>query len=60
MGADRPLHLVSRLPQDGDMRPRFMFRDREIAWYRHEAELVAAGFRLARRYRCRVYAAPRP
>jgi hypothetical protein len=56
MGADRPLHLLCRTPDDGPSKTRFMFQDREMEWYRTPMERVGAVYRMARPYRRRVFA----
>lgn len=56
LGAGRPLHLVAQLDERDERRTRFMFRHKEIGWYRNPAELMAIAFRVAKKYRRRVYA----
>jgi hypothetical protein len=55
-GAGVPLHLMCRLPPDGNRKTRFMLQDMEIHWYTEPLERLGAAYRIARRYRRRVYA----
>ena len=53
-GADVPLHLTCRLPEDGNRKTRFMLQDMEINWYSTPLDRMAAMYRIARRYRRRI------
>lgn len=53
-GAGVPLHLICRLPADGNRKTRFMLQDMEINWYSNSLERIGAMYRIARRYRRRV------
>ncbi|MEM7424554.1 MAG: toll/interleukin-1 receptor domain-containing protein [Pseudomonadota bacterium] len=54
-GAGIPLHLVSAVPDSGELRTRFMFRDLEVAWYDSAIEKIGHVHRIARPYRRRVF-----
>jgi hypothetical protein len=53
-GAGVPLHLICRLPADGNRKTRFMLQDMEISWYSSPLERLGAIYRISRRYRRRV------
>jgi TIR domain len=53
-GAGVPLHLICRLPPDGNRKTRFMLQDMEINWYTNPLERLGAVYRIARRYRRRI------
>jgi hypothetical protein len=55
-GARVPLHLICRLPADGNRKTRFMLQDMEINWYTNPVERVGIVYRIARRYRRSVLA----
>jgi hypothetical protein len=54
-GAGTRLHLICRIPESGDLRTRFMFRDLEVNWYSNPVERIGAAHRIARMYRRRVF-----
>jgi len=54
-GAGTNLHLISKIPDSGDLRTRFMFRDLEINWYKDSVERIGVIHRIVRMYRRRVY-----
>ena len=54
-GAGTRLHLICRIPDSGDLRTRFMFRDLEVNWYADAVERIGVAHRIARMYRRRVY-----
>jgi TIR domain len=53
-GAGTRLHLLSRMPESGELHTRFMFRDIEVNWYRNALERLGFAHRIARVYRRRV------
>ena len=53
-GAGVPLHLICRLPANGNRKTRFMLQDLEINWYSSSLERIGTVYRIARRYRRRV------
>jgi hypothetical protein len=54
-GAGTRLHLICRIPESGELRTRFMFRDLEVNWYGSPVERIGAVHRIARLYRRRVF-----
>jgi hypothetical protein len=59
LGAGTPLHLLSRPPDDGSFKTRFMFQDKEINWYQDGVDRLGSVYRIGRLYRRRVYGNPR-
>ena len=55
IGKGTPLHLMSKIPDDGSRKRRFMFEDMEMNWYETVAERLATAYRLAKPYRRRIY-----
>jgi hypothetical protein len=56
LGAGIPLHIMSRRPETGPLKTRFMFQDMEVNWYDNPVERLGIVYRIARTYRRRVYA----
>lgn len=54
-GAGTCLHLICEVPESGELRTRFMFRDLEVNWYKNPIERVGAVHRIARLYRRKVF-----
>jgi hypothetical protein len=54
LGARRPLHLLSRVPEAGRRETRFMLRDMEIGWYSNALERIAYVHQFARKYRRQI------
>jgi TIR domain len=50
-GAGVPLHLICRLPADGNRKTRFMLQDLEVNWYTDPLERIGIMYRISRRYR---------
>ena len=55
LGTGTHLHLISRPPESGELKTRFMFSDREIDWYKNSLDKVGVIHRIARLYRRRVF-----
>jgi len=53
-GAGVPLHLICRLPENGNRKTRFMLQDMEVNWYSNSLDRIGAMYRIARRYRRRI------
>jgi TIR domain len=54
-GTGVPLHLICRLPADSNRKTRFMLQDMEVNWYSNSLERTGVVYRIARKYRRRVF-----